>query len=143
MSATFYAPLHPVCDSAKFAALVESFRRGRPVPAVAVQGETALTGSHRTAAHQAAYRSWSRGEESWEGAPEPTLETVEVSDDDYLAACQSLGVEHHDEVRDYDLFAAALYAVTGDEALKEALADQRGDFESYSAADFARYAEAR
>lgn len=142
---TFLVPPHEARDRSKIAALIESLRAGRLVPAVAVQGETALTGSHRVAAHERAWRAWSRGEEGWEDAPEPALDTVEVSEDDYLAACRLLGVGHHDEVRfeNFDLFAAALHAATGDDDLKAALADQRGDYEDWSDADFARYADSR
>jgi hypothetical protein len=140
---TFLTPLHEACDMAKLAALVESFRSGRPVPAVAAQGDTALTGSHRVAAHEAAWRAWSRGGAGWEDAAEPTLDAVEVSEADYLAACRTLGVETHRDVEHYDLFAAALHAATEDEALRAALADQRGDYEDWTAADFVRYSEAR
>lgn len=138
-----FVPPHEPRDGAKFAALVESFRTGRPVPPVAVQGDTALTGSHRVAAHRAAYRAWSQGKEGWEDAPEPILETVEASDDEYHAACRLLDVEHWTDVEHLDLFAAALHAAAGDDALKTALADQRGDYEDWTTADFARYAESR
>lgn len=141
MTAT-YTPLHEVCDRAKFAALVESFRLGRPVPPVVVQGETALSGSHRVAAHAAAWRAWDRREAGWEDSLEPTLDTVEVSEEDYAAACGLLGIAWHRDVEHFDLFAAALHAATEDEALKAALADQRGDYGDYAADDFARYAEA-
>jgi len=140
---TTYTPLHGIRDRAKFAALVESFRAGRSVPAVAVYGDEALTGSHRVAAHQAAWRAWSRIEEGWEDRPEPILEAVEVAEDDYRAACSLLGIASHGEVEHFDLFAAALHAATLDEDLRAALADQRGDYEGDTAADFARYAASR
>lgn len=138
-NATFF-PLHDVRDSAKFEALVESFRVGRSVPPVAVMDAAALTGSHRVAAHQAAYRAWSRAEAGWEDSAEPELETVEVGDEDYRSACGLLGIRHHDEVEHFDLFAAALHHATGDDALRAALADQRGDYEGCSGDYFAWYA---
>ena len=134
-----YSTLHEVTDWVKFAALVESFRLGRPVTPVVVQGVTALTGSHRIAAYEAAWRAWSRGERGWENAPEPILYVIEVSDEDYLAACHLLDVSSHDEIMDFDLFTAALYTVTEDGDLKEALADQRGDYENWTKIDFDRY----
>ena len=140
---TFLVPLHGVRDPAKLASLVESFRTGRPVPAVVVQGETALTGSHRIAAHEIAWRAWSRQEEGWDDTEEPTLEMVEVSEDDYLAACRLLGISHHDEVEHFDLFAAALYTATEDDAVKAALVNQRGYYEDATDAEFARYAASR
>lgn len=140
---TFLVPPHEARDRSKLAALIESFRAAHSIPAVAVQGEVALTGSHRIAAHESAWRAWSRQEEGWEGAPEPALETVEVSEDDYLAACRLLGIGHHDEVEHFDLFVAAMHAVTGDDDLKMALADQRGDYEDATDVDFSRYAESR
>lgn len=138
---TFLTPLHDVCDRAKFAALVESFRAGRPVSPVVACGDNALTGSHRVAAHEAAWRAWSRQEEGWEDSVEPALDTVEVSEDDYVAACRLLGIDHHGDVEHFDLFAAALHSTTDDDSLRAALADQRGDYEDWTVSDFTRYAE--
>lgn len=139
-NATFI-PLHGIRDTTKFESLVESFRIGSPVPPVAVMGESALSGSHRIAAHQAAFRSWSRGEEGWEGAAEPKLDTIEVGEEDYLSACRVLGIDHHGSVEHFDLFASALLRVTSDSRLKECLADQCGDYEGCSDGYFAWYAE--
>jgi hypothetical protein len=133
-------PPHEVRDSEKLASIVESFRLGRPVPPVACQGPTALTGSHRIAAYEAAYESWDAGEEGWEDSPEPALETVEVSDEDYIAACKLIGHDPYEDIKEFSLFAAALHEATEDGNLKSALADQMTDYEDFTAADFARYA---
>lgn len=120
---------HPVCDKAKFDAIVEAFRLGLPIPPVAAMGETALTGSHRIAAQEFAARQWNAQADGWENSPEPILEAVEVSDEDYLAACELIGVEHHlDDPADLSRWVAALWCVTEDAELKACLADQRNEY---------------
>lgn len=134
-----YQPLHEVQDAAKVESLVEAFRTGQHVPAIAVAGDTALTGTHRIAAFAEAWDRWNRGDDGWD-IEEPTLDTVEVSDEDYRNACELIGLEHHTDTRDYNLFIAALHAVTEDDALKAAIADQCYDYEGLSKTELARYA---
>lgn len=138
MGNAYYEAPHGVTDNAKLASLIESFRRGCPVPPVACQGYTGLTGSHRIAAYNAASKLYGEQAPGWEESPEPELETVQVSDEDYLAACRLLDVDRHG--RDCNLFAAALYSVTDDPALRAALADQMGEYEGETIDTLARYA---
>jgi hypothetical protein len=132
-----YNPPHAVLDKQKLAEIIESFRLGKPIPAVVGQGYAALTGSHRIAAHDAATKLYNDRATGWEDSPEPTLDMIEVADADYQAACRILDVESH---HDLNLFAAALYCITDDEQLKAALADQRGDYEDETVDTLPRYA---
>lgn len=124
---TTYNPPHDVEDWDKVRSLVEAFRRGDRITPIAVMGENALTGSHRIAAHDIAWRGWDRrgwDRDEWEG-PEPVLDTVEVSEADYVAACNKLGVDHWQETPHWADWIAALYDVTEDDDLKAAIEDQR------------------
>lgn len=117
----YIAPHDPV-DQAKLAILTTAYRTGQPVTPVVVGGDVAFTGSHRLAAYWAAFEEWAQDEDG--DLLEPELETIEVSDEDYRAACDLLDISWHVDATDAVEFAEALYNVTGDEDLKAALKDQ-------------------
>lgn len=106
---TYTAP-HKATDRSKIAGLVRALRRGESITPVVVLGDSGITGSHRIAAGEIA---------------KIEIPTVECSELDYRRAAYAAGVETHDE--NFNLFCSALLAVTDDESLKAALADQHDD----------------
>lgn len=106
----FQAP-HEVRDETKLAALIAVLESGGELPPVVVEpnGIQAITGSHRIAAYDAV------------GQDVPALV---LSESDYLAACEYLGVEYLDDERDKSEVARAIYETTDDEDIKGALRDQ-------------------
>lgn len=109
MTTTYQAP-HEVRDAVKLAAMVDALRRGESLPPVVVEpnGVRAITGSHRLAAWAAL-------------GMEP--DALELTDDQYRAACEYYGVEYLDEL-DMEDACRAVYETCGDEAIRAALADQ-------------------
>jgi hypothetical protein len=124
---THYQPPHEVTCEDKLASLIEAFRTNQDITPIAVQGDFAFTGSHRIEAHRQAYELWNTEAAGWdrEKTQEPVLEAIEVDDETYLAACAREGVEHHEQIGDYDAICSALYDATDDAELKAALEDQR------------------
>jgi len=111
MANTFQAP-HEVRDEAKFANMVEILKSGGSLPPVVACGEIAFTGSHRLAA-------WA--------ACDIDAEAVMIEDADYVAAMELMGLDPmYDDPNDLNELCEALYQVTTDNAVKAALADQRG-----------------
>jgi hypothetical protein len=122
---TTYHPPHDAQDEAKLAALMAVLQRGEDLPPIVVHGITAFTGSHR---HEAYLRAWALADnldEAWENVP-AEIPVVEMSDEDYAAMCEELGVGlgDHDQCGDYNAIAAAIYQTTTDDAVREALKDQ-------------------
>lgn len=125
----FYPP-HEVRDKDKFNGLLESFRTGKPVPAIAVCGDVAYTGSHRLHAHEKALWCWEQQESGWEKSLRPHLESVEISNQEWEDATAYWSenywpIETLDELEFNDI-CKALYQATHDPELKAALEDQRG-----------------
>lgn len=120
-----YNPPHEPTDDTKVVRMVEAIRRGGRLPPIVVNGENALTGSHRIEAYR---RAGALNEacfgEGWERA-ELTIPTVEIDDDEYLAACASVDVEHLGELGDYNEQCVALYNSCEREDVRAALEDQR------------------
>lgn len=123
MSNTYHPPHQPT-DKAKLAAMVETYRSGGTLPAVAGQGEIAITGSHRIAAYNAARRAWANQDAGWENSPEPNLEMIEIDDAEYRQALDNLGYD--DAGEGWNEFCAELANITESDELRAALADQQG-----------------
>jgi len=119
---TYNAPHGPNND-AKLAAMMETLRRGEHLPPIVVCGEQAFCGSHRIEAYRRAWRLRDSLGEAWELVPDD-IQAVELSDDDYRAACTLAGVEYLDDLRDYNEIATAIYETTTDDEVRQALADQ-------------------
>lgn len=115
---------HEVQDQRKYNSMIESLRTNATLPAVVGTGVTGLTGSHRIAAYNQAIELWESEAEGWSDSNKPELEFVEVSNEDYSAACELGEVAHHGEA-DLNDFCEWLYSVTDDAELKSALEDQR------------------
>lgn len=109
---TIYQAPHEVRDTEKLKHMIETLNNGGKLPAVVVIGEFALTGSHRLAAWKACGLS-------------PSV--VEISNDEYVAACEMEygNVVTIDEIYDYSEFCDALYITTENDVVKNALEDQR------------------
>lgn len=139
MTAYHYNPPHAVARNASVESLVESFRLGRPVPAIAVYGEQAITGSHRIRAYDLAWTDWSR-DSSGEGPEnEPEIDVVEVPEIDIRNALLLIDKAYLCDVSEWHMLAQAIYLVTDDEDVKSALEDQRHDYEGWTLAHFVRY----
>jgi uncharacterized ParB-like nuclease family protein len=108
---TSYNQPHEVRDQNKLDSMIETLNNGGTLPAVIVCGNQAFTGSHRIAA--------------WEACGiEATV--IEISDEDYIATLTKMGLDWEtDEVNDYNDFCSALYEVTDNEEIKNAIEDQR------------------
>lgn len=118
-----YRPPHRPNNPAKLAAMIETLKSGSDLPPVVVCGEQAFCGSHRIAAYEQANRMRDSLDDAWELVP-TEIPTVELSDDDYRAACIYAEVDYLDDLRDYNEIARAIYATTTDNDVKAALADQ-------------------
>lgn len=122
---TNYNPPHEARDEKKLAGLIEAIRLGETLPPIVVNGVTALTGSHRIEAYrQARLLADDEPTDAWDNA-NLDLATVEVSDEQYMAARDALGFADGEEIGDCNAFCAALYDVCDDTAVRAALADQR------------------
>ena len=108
----YYQPPHEVKDTSKFESMVSSINSGKQLPAVVVIGEFALTGSHRLAAWKAC-------------GVNPDV--VEITNKEYIDACEKCygDVVSIDEIGDFSDFCDALYVTTENQAVKDALKDQR------------------
>lgn len=108
---TDYQAPHEVRNEEKLQSMIATLQNGGQLPPVVVIGDYALTGSHRIAA--------------WD-ACEMQAEIVELSDDDYVAACEELygEVMTIDEIGDFSQFCEAIYNITADKEVKAALSDQ-------------------
>lgn len=119
-----YNPLHPVTDPAKVESMAAQIKRGESLPPIVVHHDDCVTGTHRSAAYEQANREaeadWESGE--WDRA-DLVMPTVEVSSREWLLAMLVLdqpcecGYEHN-------TFCAALHAITDDDDVRAALADQ-------------------
>ena len=114
---------HKPRDNDKLAAMVEALRSGGTLPPVVAYGERAFCGSHRIAAYEHALRAWQDGLPGWDGVAEPSLTVLELTDEEYTAACDLLNVEYLEDERDCNEVCRAIMAVARDE-IKHALADQ-------------------
>ena len=121
-----YTEPHQVKDIDKLASLIEAYRTNQAITPIVVQGELAFTGSHRIAAHRQAWKLWNTEADGWEDASEPELESVEIDDETWHRACTLRGVDHLDELGDWNDLCSALYDASDDEDVKSALEDQRG-----------------
>jgi hypothetical protein len=119
---TYRAP-HQPNDKDKLQAMMETLKSGKHLPPIVVCGEQAFCGSHRIAAYEDAWRLRDSLDESWELVPD-AIQVVELSDDDYRAACIHADVEFLDDLRDYNEIARAIRETTTDDDVKAALADQ-------------------
>ena len=120
-----YTPPHDATDGPKIDALVESYRTGQEVTPVLVYGDRALTGSHRIEAHRRASALWECSAPGWEDIDDhPQLSVVRMDDADWLAACESCGVDDLDDLSDHGAICAAIYHSTDDSRIRAALADQ-------------------
>lgn len=106
---TYYETPHEITDRSKAAGMIKTLRSGNTVPPIVVIGNQAITGSHRVYAAN---------------KTEIEIETVEVSDIDYLRACYVIDHDTHHDYPDINNFCAALFAVTDEQELKDALKDQ-------------------
>lgn len=106
-----YNPPHEARDQKKLESMIAAIEGGKSLPPIIVMGDDAFTGSHRIAA--------------WE-ACNVDADVVEISDADYVAAMTEMGLDWEcDSVYDYNEFCQALYAVTTDSDIKDAIKDQR------------------
>ena len=115
-----YNPPHPPTDKAKTLAMVEAIRQGQSLPPIVINGDNALTGSHRIAAYEIAWKLWDSQAPGWDDASEPTIEVIECSNEDL----DSVASNYDLATGDFNALASALYATTNDFGLKAALADQ-------------------
>lgn len=129
MTSTFQPP-HEVTDSAKLESMIAAIRSGQSLPPVVVQGEIAITGSHRIEAYREANRRAAEADYAGEWATaDLDIESVECSDDVYHRAEELAGCDldecggHNDKCRYLHQAAVEL----GEGALADALADQIGD----------------
>lgn len=111
MSPSTYQAPHEVRDEEKLTAMVETLRSGGSLPPIVVEpnGQVAISGSHRLAA-------WRKAE------MEPVA--LVLSDEDYAAACEYMGVDYFDEAVDHETVCRAVYETTSDSAIRTALEDQ-------------------
>lgn len=107
-----YQPPHKANDTEKLAAMIAALEAGNDLPPIVVEpnGIRALSGSHRIAAYKSVGRD---------------VPALVLSDADYIAACEFLGVECLDECSDGEAIAQAIVATTDDDDIKAALDDQR------------------
>ena len=109
---TYYNPPHDAINQMKVDRLVAAMQQGQALPPIVVYGCDALTGAHRIEAHRQI------------GENAPPLETVEIDDDLYLAACELLGIEARGET-DPGSFVTALHVLAdNNQDLRAALDDQ-------------------
>lgn len=94
---TIYEAPHEVRDDAKITSMICAIEDGRKLPPIIVQGHTAFCGTHRIAA-------WC--------ATDTVPEVVEISDEEYCAAMEYLGLDavYDNPPSDLDDFCAALVA---------------------------------
>lgn len=118
-----YNPPHKAHDDAKLASMMAMLRQGIDLPPIVVNGETALSGSHRIAAYQAAQKRRESLDLAWEDVPD-RIPAVELSDADCQAAADYLGVEYLTDARDCNEVARAIHVTTTDPAVRAAIADQ-------------------
>ncbi len=119
-----YTPPHAPENEEKVASLIEAFRVGAKITPVVTQGLFAICGSHRIAAYEEAWQRWDMEEPGWENSPEPELDVVEIDDETWERACEQNGVEHLDDLWDFNDICRAVFDATDDEEIRSALADQ-------------------
>ena len=106
----YYNPPHEVRNQEKLQSMINTLGNDGDLPPIVVLGEDAITGSHRLAA-------WA--------ACDMEAETIEIEDEDYVAAMNYLGLDPvYDSPMDMNQLCAALYQVIDDEDVQTALADQ-------------------
>lgn len=119
-----YNPLHAPTDSAKLASIVEAIRTNQTITPIVINGEQAITGSHRVRAFEIAFEKYSNQEAGWEDTDEPSIPVVEIDDETLLAACKAVGADDFSEVVHYDDLYIEIEALATDDELKAAVADQ-------------------
>ena len=119
-----YNPLHAPTDKAKLASLIEAIRTNQEISPIVVNGDQAITGSHRVRAFEIAFEKYSNQEAGWEDTVEPSIPVVEIDDETLLAACNAVGADDFSEVLHFDDLYMAIERLTTDEELKAAVADQ-------------------
>lgn len=105
-------PPHEVTQSDKLVRLVQALKSGEPLTPVVVQpnGVTAICGSHRIAAAL---------------ETDDDIEVLTISDEDWAAALQELGVDDEDwDAVDWNTLCEAVFKTTIDERVRAALEDQ-------------------
>lgn len=112
-----YDPLHRIEKDETVDSMVETLRRGGQLPSIVVIGEQALTGAHRIMAVEIAREKWEGYADGWGDAPEPKLEAIEITDEEYAEAHDMAG-------GDESYIPNYLYRNTNRNELKEALEDQ-------------------
>lgn len=110
-----YDPPHGVRDINKLNGMIEHLRNGGSLPPVIVDGEQAITGSHRLAAVDKAHRLWTLMREGWESSPEPRIEAIDID----------VTIDWDEFDGDYNALCETLYNATNSDAVRSALEDQR------------------
>ncbi len=102
---------HRATDDSKLAALVAAYSTGETVPPVIVEpnGFVAITGSHRIAAAEIA---------------DVDVPMLILTDADYTAACDYLGIDSLGDAVDHEEQCRAIYHTTDRAEVKAALQDQ-------------------
>lgn len=121
----FFQPPHEPTDAAKLDAMVETIRTGGTLPPVVRIGAIALTGSHRIAAYEKAYKLSNAIADGWENVIVGEIPSVEISDAELRTALASIDCEYPDET-DHNTLCEAIYRTTTDDDVRNAIADQRG-----------------
>ena len=107
---TYQAPHQPESQNL-LAGMIAAIESGQDLPPVVVLpcGIIAITGSHRIAAYQAAGKD---------------CPSIIITEAEYSAACEFLGVEYLDEAADLPEQARAVYKTTARKELVDAVSDQ-------------------
>ena len=119
-----YTPLHTPTDKAKLASLIEAIRLNQPIQPIVINGEQAITGSHRVRAFEIAFEKYRNQEAGWEDTAEPSIPVVEIDDETLVAACNAIGADDFSEVVHYDDLYIEIERLASGEELKAAVADQ-------------------
>ena len=112
---SMYNPIHEPYDKDKLDSMVAEILDGNDMPPILVDGDNALTGSHRIAAYAEAQSLLDNGSEGpWAELEVPAVEV----DADELARAYEAGCDEPNDVCDW------LYHNTQDQNVKKAVADQ-------------------
>ncbi len=123
---TTYRTPHTPDNKVKLASMVAAIKSGETMPPLVVIGETAITGSHRIAAYDAANSLVEAStDDDWDSALPIEIPTVELCNDDYTQGMIAIGLDPSvDDPREFNDLCTAIYSLTDDCDVKAALADQ-------------------